>query len=1042
MNQNPADPRNHPTEAAPAPIPTNGAGPKNGASPPAESEPDLRRTTTHAGSPDPASPETVAVTGIGRRPGGDSAGKPGSGSGSGGSGSGWGKSGAPSTTPLPMRIGPYKPLAHLGTGGMGEVFLVLDEVLGRRVALKRVRPDRIGADRSGCDELRRRFEVEARITARLQHPAVIPVYQFVNDEEGAYYTMRPVEGMTLADLVRDLREDVGTMRRQWPTPRIVRVLLQATNAIAYAHSREVVHRDLKPSNIMIGAFEEVLVLDWGMAKVVGEEHADDPEGVNPKQLEEWNYDALNAETASQLLVGTPAYMAPEQFEGAVADFRSEVFSLAVTLYEALAFRPPWEEALPKRLKAMQTPPPDPAALRPRRNIPTQLTDVVLKALRFDPDLRYQTVKEFAHDLTRAAEGVARRQLHRGSGAPDKWRIADGRVLESERGLKLRSRGNRGIFRYFCVDRFPDNARLEFELYLPRGTTELAVHLNTTIDRDGDIADGYSLDVVAGRRRLLSLLRSGRDVAGTAAPNYEVGKWIHISAGREEGRISLHVDGDERYGYHDPIPLSGGYLGIVGRSNGVRIRNLEVTSRGSNVTTSCLSVPDAFYNRGLYDEARAEYEGVYASHPGRREGDIAYFRAGLCEVELSRREGDAAGRAARLRDATRHFEDAGTAQSSLVSLGRAIVAEERNDRRGTHQALASALDTFRDDPHRETIHEWLLGRLHSLASDERAIAAEFMPLAIEHCMDRWGRRVVRDCIQSIRGRWETPSFSSARGRFREHDPVSHAESKMFFAFWANHPELVHTAGQELLHLSRLRPFHIADTAFSLLELDALETAEAFLEESRAEIADKGGRFGAVQVACESAVWAMRGELDQAAVKFGALAADATNRVNNAARLWLARAAWRNDAPAIVERALQRHTPGDTFAREHLAWFALLAGDPERAAREMEPLVERGDHREGRNLSNVLVGCTEAALGRPDEAYAIFELLPQERWPRTWTLGSYLATSRLGPSDESYDDLAFYWELENLRRHRRLVEACGLEIPEKFNTRSHVGRPATP
>ena len=116
------------------------------------------------------------------------------------------------TSELPTQIGPYRILESLGSGGMGEVFLAQDVALDRKVALKRVRTDRVGEE-----ELVRRFELEARVTALLQHPSIIPVYHFVNEkEQGAFYTMRPVEGMTLGELIADLREGSG---RSWATSR-------------------------------------------------------------------------------------------------------------------------------------------------------------------------------------------------------------------------------------------------------------------------------------------------------------------------------------------------------------------------------------------------------------------------------------------------------------------------------------------------------------------------------------------------------------------------------------------------------------------------------------------------------------------------------------------------------------------------------------------------------------------------------------------------------------------------------------------------------
>jgi serine/threonine-protein kinase len=165
---------------------------------------------------------------------------------------------------LPAAIGDYRVFSHLGSGSMGDVFLAFDETLHRKVALKRIRPEHFRAS-----DVRRRFEIEARVTSALQHPAIVPVYQFVREQDEVFYTMRPVEGISLAELLRRLSAGDPGARDNWPAARLVRLFLQAAGAVAYAHARGVIHRDLKPANIMIGPFEEVLVLDWGMAKILG-----------------------------------------------------------------------------------------------------------------------------------------------------------------------------------------------------------------------------------------------------------------------------------------------------------------------------------------------------------------------------------------------------------------------------------------------------------------------------------------------------------------------------------------------------------------------------------------------------------------------------------------------------------------------------------------------------------------------------------------------------------------------------------------------------
>jgi serine/threonine-protein kinase len=215
--------------------------------------------------------------------------------------------------------------------------------------------------------------------------------------------MRPIEGTTLGELLRRLRDDQVGARQEWSNGRLIRLFLQAANAVAFAHSREVIHRDLKPENIMVGPFEEVLVLDWGMAKVLGTESVQSTMGVSPPAA----LVGLSANTGGATAVGTPAYMAPEQFAGQPAGVKTDVFSLGVILYELLALRTPWPATTISELRrAFATPPDSPNRSRPGRGIPPELSRVALRALENDPTARFGSVGEFSKAVAGALEGRA------------------------------------------------------------------------------------------------------------------------------------------------------------------------------------------------------------------------------------------------------------------------------------------------------------------------------------------------------------------------------------------------------------------------------------------------------------------------------------------------------------------------------------------------------------------------------------------------------------------------------------------------------------
>ncbi len=278
-------------------------------------------------------------------------------------------------------------------GGIGQVWLARDHALGRDVALKELRPDR-AAQGAGL----RRFLKEAQITGQLEHPGIVPIYELCGrrEDRGPFYTMRFVRGRTLGQAVAAYHQKRA---RGEVSPLDLRALLGAfvgvCHAVAYAHSRGVIHRDLKPQNIVLGDYGEVVVLDWGLARVVGE----DDESAAPVRV---GPGGEAGETSQGQVLGTPAYMAPEQAEGRLDRLGpgTDVYGLGAILYEILAGRPPFpgtETTEVLRRVIHDTPPP------PRQvvaGVPPALEAVCLKALAKQPERRYAAVGELGQDVQR------------------------------------------------------------------------------------------------------------------------------------------------------------------------------------------------------------------------------------------------------------------------------------------------------------------------------------------------------------------------------------------------------------------------------------------------------------------------------------------------------------------------------------------------------------------------------------------------------------------------------------------------------------------
>ena len=258
----------------------------------------------------------------------------------------------------------YRLLEKLGQGGMGGVYRVEDTMLSRDVAMKVVTaPD-------GDGDLAARLMREAKVIARLEHPGIVPVHDVGQFPDGrVYYTMKLVQGKRLDAYAPELRS----------IPERLRLLQKICDAVGFAHARGVLHRDLKPQNIMVGPFGEVLVMDWGLSKIVREQEARNTAVISPKSGDE------NEVTGHGTVLGTPGYMAPEQENGmGTLDARADVFSLGAILRFLLA------EAAN-------------VSTAPRNRALRAIAD---KATAQDPNMRYDSTAALSTDLSAYLDGLS------------------------------------------------------------------------------------------------------------------------------------------------------------------------------------------------------------------------------------------------------------------------------------------------------------------------------------------------------------------------------------------------------------------------------------------------------------------------------------------------------------------------------------------------------------------------------------------------------------------------------------------------------------
>jgi serine/threonine protein kinase/TolA-binding protein/soluble cytochrome b562 len=559
--------------------------------------------------------------------------------------------------------GRYHVLRPHARGGLGEVLVALDAELNREVALKQIR-----AERADDSVSRARFLREAEITGGLEHPGIVPVYGLGRHGDGRpFYTMRFIRGESLREAIarfHGARPGRSDAEANLALRRLLRRFTDACNAIDYAHGRGVLHRDIKPSNIIVGKHGETLVVDWGLAKTTGRAEAGALADGEPPLV--GLASSGSAETLPGELLGTPAFMSPEQAAGDLDTLgaASDVYSLGATLYALLTGRSPFEgddvASVLRRVRQGQFP----APRQIDRRIDPALEAICLKALSLNAADRYETARALADDIERwmADEPVnARREPF--SARARRW-LRRHRTLATT-AASLLILGSLGLGA-FAVVVGGKNRQLSDAYDATRAAeTEANQWLDQAMASIRDYYSGFAEDALAGeqvpkelRERLLarplefyeSLTRrlaakrnpSRRERALLAEGRFSLGRILYVLGRHAEARrqgeaaidlfAALAAAHPEVPDYREGLADSLMGLGLAMRASG------EIQAA-----------------RRAYERATAGYEALVAAQPGtpKFENGLAHSLTNLGLI--LRAAGDRAAARGVLRDAVTRFE---------------------------------------------------------------------------------------------------------------------------------------------------------------------------------------------------------------------------------------------------------------------------------------------------------------------------------------------------------------------------------------------------
>lgn len=604
----------------------------------------------------------------------------------------------------PTSIGSYKILRQLGKGGMGEVFLAVDPVCRRQVALKRIRP----AMKSNAN-LRRRFLQEAQIASQLAHPVVIPVYTIHETEEDLFYTMPYVEGETLKELLRSSQGDT--------IPTLMRVFLSICQGMAYAHARGILHRDLKPENVMVGKFGEVFILDWGLAIA---ENKEKPLGLGKKKIP-----------------GTLAYLAPERLQGAPSTKRTDIYALGVILYQILTLRLPFRrsslEMARKQLAREIIPLPQEVA--PYRDIPPQLTALVQRALHPNPEERFETIDSMIGEIESYIEGrpewIPAASLD--SECVSDWEFRENIFLAKHLAITWQSGVMEWVTMMISAKSFSGNTRILAQVTLRQEGNGIGflIGIPEAEARRG-LDEGYCLWLGSAMKPGCKLFRSHVEILHLPDLFLASGQEYRICIEKVDHHLRFYLNGILQFNYVSYIPVMGTHVGLLYRDGDFSLSKIAVDVGSQNIMVNCLSVPDAFLAAKSYQKALSEYRRIGHAFTGRIESREAIFRAGITLLEEARSTKNKEKKSQLRTQALDEFGQLHrTPGAPLEYLGKSLVYQAEKDTEEEIKCLELCVRKYREHPLMKVVGEHITLRLHETASKERLAAYQFALLAIRY-----------------------------------------------------------------------------------------------------------------------------------------------------------------------------------------------------------------------------------------------------------------------------------------------------------------------
>ena len=725
----------------------------------------------------------------------------------------------------PFELGRYKILKMIGSGGMGEVFLADDPVCGRQVALKRISPHR-----ERKESTLESFKREVRIAAQLAHPTIVPIYDLCDEGDELYYTMPYLEGETLRMILVKTRVAIENGLPPHPLGGSIHALMLAflniCQAIEHTHSKGFIHRDLKPDNIIVGEFNEVTILDWGVASEI----------IEAKNIKEELSEEENKEQSEiRAAVGTIEYMAPERALRKPASVKTDIYSLGVILHFMLTLHLPYRR--PNELKEWRKqlrehgsePPIDPQEAAPYREITQQLTRITLKCLHPDQKMRYDSVKELINDVQHYIQGrpdwTPMQNLNINS--PEDWEFQESVMLTKQMAISRYAGVMEWVLLMLSKESFSGNIQIQARVIPHENSGGIGFMVCLPEDsKKESLEKGFLVWIGSQETPVCKLFRDNVEVTRVDGVFLEPGKAYDIALERQDSFIRLHINGEQKLAYMSHIPLVGGHVGVVSKDIEFEISPIQIASGSQNVLVNCLSVPDAFVLNKDYLRAITEYRRIASSFKGRPEGREAMFRCGYALIQKALSSKKDSGKY--FQEALDEFETLHQTPGAPVEfLGKALVYQAEGNLEEELKCLELGVRKFPKHPLRHVLDEHILFRLHETAQKDRIGAYHYTLLTLRHVPKIYHFNETDRLTKNLSISWEDLPFIVTPKNFSEEEEEQ-LQLSIQLAFWLARPNTLYELVQDIPKEYKNRLTLLANGLCSLLELRYPKLIEYLLD----------------------------------------------------------------------------------------------------------------------------------------------------------------------------------------------------------------------